>query len=306
MVNDEQRISGMPTPMGFDATGVLWVWSGKLTRFCPSATPQDDDAGSGAAAAVCRTVRTVCVTKAEVADKVTRQLVPRIAVTADQDEQEPKENDDLDAEMEHAAMVAVQTAVVWRVDAAELGIVQFTDADIKREQNNSVMVQTLTLNGTYRGQPVTTDTDGLVNITLDGGESRMVLPAVYWLLAFKEAQDRIWAGHLCMDRVILVFGPMREIMMDGAREFGSQVTAELLSLLQVKQSNPVPYVVLQNAQISSDVGIRQLHNNRRVGSVLVWSAQRVVPSRFGPSGTVGVSPWQTSANQVSHSGAQLS
>ncbi|GMF62362.1 unnamed protein product [Phytophthora fragariaefolia] len=65
-------------------------------------------------------------------------------------------------------------------------------------------------------------------------------------------------------------------------------------------------VVLQNAQISSDVGIRPNHNNRRVGPALVWSAQRVVPSRFGPSGTVGVSPRQTPANQVSPSGAQLS
>ncbi|GMF34421.1 unnamed protein product [Phytophthora fragariaefolia] len=42
------------------------------------------------------------------------------------------------------------------------------------------------------------------------------------------------------------------------------------------------------------------------GRRLFWPAQRVVPSRFGPSRTVGVSPLQTPANQVSHSGAQPS
>ncbi|KAJ8535149.1 hypothetical protein ON010_g13591 [Phytophthora cinnamomi] len=44
-----------------------------------------------------------------------------------------------------------------------------------------------------------------------------------------------------MHRVVLVFGPMREIMMDGAAEFCSQATAELLELMQAKQSTPVPY-----------------------------------------------------------------
>jgi hypothetical protein len=41
--------------------------------------------------------------------------------------------------------------------------------------------------------------------------------------------------------VVLVYGSMREIMMDGAREFGSRVTTELLALMQVKQATPVPY-----------------------------------------------------------------
>ncbi|KAE8890678.1 hypothetical protein PF002_g25007 [Phytophthora fragariae] len=44
-----------------------------------------------------------------------------------------------------------------------------------------------------------------------------------------------------MDKVVFVYGPMREIMMDGAMEFGSKATAELLELMQVKQSTPVPY-----------------------------------------------------------------
>ncbi|GMF42788.1 unnamed protein product [Phytophthora fragariaefolia] len=45
-----------------------------------------------------------------------------------------------------------------------------------------------------------------------------------------------------MQQVVLVYGPMREIMMDGAMEFGSQAINELLELMQVKQSTPVPYM----------------------------------------------------------------
>eukprot|EP00644_Phytophthora_capsici_P019033 jgi/Phyca11/133275/e_gw1.398.3.1 len=48
-------------------------------------------------------------------------------------------------------------------------------------------------------------------------------------------------ARFLMDKVVLVFGPMREVMMDGAREFGSKMTAELLALMQTKQSTPVPY-----------------------------------------------------------------
>ncbi|GMF16138.1 unnamed protein product [Phytophthora fragariaefolia] len=44
-----------------------------------------------------------------------------------------------------------------------------------------------------------------------------------------------------MEKLVLIYGPMREIMMDGAMEFGSQATAELLALMQTKQSTPVPY-----------------------------------------------------------------
>ncbi|KAE9281963.1 hypothetical protein PF008_g27757 [Phytophthora fragariae] len=48
-------------------------------------------------------------------------------------------------------------------------------------------------------------------------------------------------ARFLMDKVVLVYGPMREIMMDGAMEFSSKATGELLDLLQVKQSTPVPY-----------------------------------------------------------------
>jgi len=86
--------------------------------------------------------------------------------------------------------------VVQRVEAAELGIAQFTDEDVKREQAKSVMVQELKRRGAYCGQRVFVADDGLVHAEVDGGESKIVLPAVYWALAFKEAHDSIWAGHL--------------------------------------------------------------------------------------------------------------
>ncbi|KAE8879800.1 hypothetical protein PF003_g36224 [Phytophthora fragariae] len=101
-----------------------------------------------------------------------------------------------EAEVNHAAVAVIEAGVVRRVDAAELGVVQFTDADIEREQGQSVMVQALFKKGKYQGQRVFVKDDGLVNIQVGGGEAGVILPAVYWPLAFKEAHDSIWAGHL--------------------------------------------------------------------------------------------------------------
>ncbi|KAG3042294.1 hypothetical protein PC121_g23135 [Phytophthora cactorum] len=71
-----------------------------------------------------------------------------------------------------------------------MGVVQFTDADIKREQETSVMVQTLLCKGVFRGQKVVVRDDGIVYLaTKDGG--RIILLAVYRDLAFKEAHDSI-------------------------------------------------------------------------------------------------------------------
>ncbi|GMF51207.1 unnamed protein product [Phytophthora fragariaefolia] len=102
----------------------------------------------------------------------------------------------IDAEIEHATDEAVRAAVIRRVEAAEMGIVQLMNADIKREQGKSVMVQTIRERGSYRGQAAVIDDDGLVNLEIGSGETRIILPAVYWALAFKEAHDSIWAGHL--------------------------------------------------------------------------------------------------------------
>jgi hypothetical protein len=76
--------------------------------------------------------------------------------------------------------------------------------------------------------------------------NRYVIAAVEYTTryAVAEAEPEHTAkaiARFLMNRVVLVYGPMREIMMDGAMEFGSKVTAELLALMQVKQATPVPY-----------------------------------------------------------------
>ncbi|KAE9050994.1 hypothetical protein PR001_g1867 [Phytophthora rubi] len=105
------------------------------------------------------------------------------------------QSDEIDADVDGAARSVIQAAAVRRVEAAELGVVQFTDDDIKREQDASVMVQSLPRKGAYRGQWVYRAEDGLVRVELEGGD-RTILPVIYWALAFKEAHDSIWAGHL--------------------------------------------------------------------------------------------------------------
>ncbi|GMF52808.1 unnamed protein product [Phytophthora fragariaefolia] len=84
-----------------------------------------------------RNTLAMSVTKDEIADEVARLLVNSMngaAAVAD---------DELDADVEDTAKTVVRAAMVWRVDAAELGIVHFTSEDVKREQPNSVVVQTL-------------------------------------------------------------------------------------------------------------------------------------------------------------------
>ncbi|GMF28491.1 unnamed protein product [Phytophthora fragariaefolia] len=271
--------------------------------------------GSGVSTASSKKRRTeltnIRVTMQEITAKVARWKVPSRTGDERQNATYTREEEGavIDAEIEHAADEAVRAA-----------------------------------RGSYRGQAAVVDDDRLVNLEFGRGETRIILPAVYWALAFKEAHDSIWTGHLrgsqtyerlqrtywwprmkeavynwvsaCQDcgsgkakpqvvvpplrsvktgdvgdrwaidvagplpvtehgnryvvaaveyttryavakavpdhtakaiarflmqKVVLVFGPMRELMMDGAMEFGSQVTAELLELMQVKQATPVPY-----------------------------------------------------------------
>ncbi|POM58645.1 LOW QUALITY PROTEIN: Hypothetical protein PHPALM_36685 [Phytophthora palmivora] len=97
--------------------------------------------------------------------------------------------------IEIAATNAIRSAGLYRVETAELGTVQFSDADIKREQEKSVMVQTLLRRGVYRGLHVVVRDVVLAYAVHQDGD-KIILPAVYWPLAFKEAHDSIWAGHL--------------------------------------------------------------------------------------------------------------
>ncbi|KAE8989378.1 hypothetical protein PF011_g18796 [Phytophthora fragariae] len=101
-----------------------------------------------------------------------------------------------DQEIDNAANNVVQAVTVQRVEVAEMGLVQFTESDIKREQGISVMVQSLVRKGAYRKQKMDVDGDGMAQIEVSTSEKRIILPAVYWALAFKEAHDSLWAGHL--------------------------------------------------------------------------------------------------------------
>ncbi|GMF35047.1 unnamed protein product [Phytophthora fragariaefolia] len=88
------------------------------------------------------------------------------------------------------------------------------------------------------------DVTGPLPVTESG--KRYVLSAVKYTTryAVAEAVEEHTAKSIArflMNKVVLGFGPMREIMIDGAREFDSQMITELLSLLQAKQSTPVPY-----------------------------------------------------------------
>ncbi|KAE9342296.1 hypothetical protein PR003_g9547 [Phytophthora rubi] len=44
-----------------------------------------------------------------------------------------------------------------------------------------------------------------------------------------------------MERVVLFYGPLRELLMDGAPELNGRVIEELVGLLQARQVTPVPY-----------------------------------------------------------------
>lgn len=48
-------------------------------------------------------------------------------------------------------------------------------------------------------------------------------------------------ARFIMERIVLVHGPLREIVMDGAPELNGKVIEELVALLQAKQTTPVPY-----------------------------------------------------------------
>ncbi|GMF50237.1 unnamed protein product [Phytophthora fragariaefolia] len=127
-------------------------------------------------------------------------------------------------EIDHAADDVMRAVIVQRVEAAELGIVQFTDDDVKKGTEEFS-------NGS--------------NAETTGGIPKPGAAVEYTTMyAVAEAVPEHTAktiARFLMNRVVLVYGPMMEIMMDGAREFGSKVITELLALMQVKQATPVPY-----------------------------------------------------------------
>jgi hypothetical protein len=88
------------------------------------------------------------------------------------------------------------------------------------------------------------DVAGPLPRTVNG--NRYVIAAVEYTTRYVAAEavpehTATAIARFLMDRVVLVYGPMREIIMDGAMEFGTKATAELLKLMQTKQATPVPY-----------------------------------------------------------------
>ncbi|GMF21245.1 unnamed protein product [Phytophthora fragariaefolia] len=125
--------------------------------------------------------------------------------------------DAAEVQIDRAAAAVVQTAVVRRVEAAEMRVVQCTDADIRHDQAKSVMVQTLKQKCSYRDM-----------ITAVEYTTRYAVAE-----AVPEHTAKVIARFL-MHKIVLVYGPMMEIMMDGAMEFGCRATEELLELMQTK------------------------------------------------------------------------
>jgi hypothetical protein len=101
------------------------------------------------------------------------------------------------------------------------------------------------------------DVAGPLPETIHG--NRYVLAAVEYTTRYAVAEavsehTATAIAKFLMNRVLLGFDPMREIMMDGAKEFGSKVTAEWLALMQVKQATPVPTGPTCSGSSSASIG----------------------------------------------------
>ncbi|KAE9290337.1 hypothetical protein PF008_g25635 [Phytophthora fragariae] len=83
-------------------------------------------------------------------------------------------------------------------------------------------------------------------LPVTAGENRYVVAAVDYATRYTvavavprhTAQD---IAQFIVEKLVLVFGPMRELVLDGAPELSGKVVAALTDLLQTKQISPVPY-----------------------------------------------------------------
>ncbi|GMF26487.1 unnamed protein product [Phytophthora fragariaefolia] len=88
------------------------------------------------------------------------------------------------------------------------------------------------------------DVTGPLPVT--SGENRYVIAAVDYATRYAvavavprhTAQD---IAHFIMDKLVLVYGPIRELVLDGAPELSDRVVEALTDLVQAKQISPVPY-----------------------------------------------------------------
>ncbi|KAE9219288.1 hypothetical protein PF005_g7929 [Phytophthora fragariae] len=78
------------------------------------------------------------------------------------------------------------------------------------------------------------------------GENRYVVAAVDYATRYTMAvavprHTSQYIARFFVEKLVLVFGPMRELVLDGAPELSGKVVAALTDLLQTKQISPVPY-----------------------------------------------------------------
>lgn len=79
-----------------------------------------------------------------------------------------------------------------------------------------------------------------------GGGERFVIAEVEYVTRYavaatvkNHAAENV--AEFVMKEVVLKFGPFRELMTDGAPELTGKLVDELVTLLQARQTNPVPY-----------------------------------------------------------------
>ncbi|OWY91067.1 Cyclic AMP-dependent protein kinase, partial [Phytophthora megakarya] len=88
------------------------------------------------------------------------------------------------------------------------------------------------------------DVAGPLPVTANG--NRYVVAAVdyatrYAVVATVADHTASAIAKFIVEKLVLIYGPMRELVMDGAPEFNGRVVEELVSMLQARQVTPVPY-----------------------------------------------------------------
>ncbi|KAG6604545.1 Gag-pol fusion protein [Phytophthora cinnamomi] len=145
---------------------------------------------------------------------------------------------------------------------------QLTDREIRAGQAKDRAVKKLRSKGECGDRDVVV-VHGIVYIRESDGGLRVVLPTTLWAKALREGHDSVFACHLLVaavdyatryavvvavanrtatdvakfiaEKLVFVYGPMREITMDGAPELNGKVIDALVDVLQAKQITPVPY-----------------------------------------------------------------
>ncbi|GMF47516.1 unnamed protein product [Phytophthora fragariaefolia] len=88
------------------------------------------------------------------------------------------------------------------------------------------------------------DVAGPLPVTANG--NRYVIAAVdyasrYAVAVATPAHTATDIGKFLLERVVMVFGPPRELVMDGSPELNGEVVKKLVQTLQARQATPVPY-----------------------------------------------------------------